>query len=141
MLHTCIVIWLPSSTTVDPPNDLVFWSLLAAIPLVIAHEGASGVYPGCTDLAYKQAISDGADVLDCPVQMTKDGTPICLGSINLIDGTTAAQTFSKLITNIPELDGPSAPLLQTSLEVFLFLIVCLSPLKRVQDVIIILQFY
>ncbi|KAK1391892.1 Glycerophosphodiester phosphodiesterase [Heracleum sosnowskyi] len=76
-----------------------------AIPLVISHEGASGVYPGCTDLAYKQAISDGADVLDCPVQMTKDGTPFCLGSINLIDGTTSAQTFSNLITNIPELNS------------------------------------
>ncbi|KAL8127370.1 hypothetical protein AgCh_014331 [Apium graveolens] len=76
-----------------------------ANPLVISHEGASGVYPGCTDLAYKQAILDGVDVLDCPVQMTKDGTPFCLGSINLIDGTTAAQTFSNQITNIPELDG------------------------------------
>ena len=73
--------------------------------MVIAHEGSSGVFPGCTDLAYKQAISDGADVLDCPVQMTKDGTPFCLGSINLIHGTTAAQNFSNLIMNIPELDG------------------------------------
>ncbi|XP_074380078.1 glycerophosphodiester phosphodiesterase GDPDL3-like [Apium graveolens] len=76
-----------------------------AIPLVISHEGASGQYPGCTDLAYKQAISDGADILDCPVQLTKDGTPFCLGSINLIDKTTAAETFSILKENIPELGG------------------------------------
>ncbi|KAK1391660.1 Glycerophosphodiester phosphodiesterase [Heracleum sosnowskyi] len=76
-----------------------------ATPLVISHEGASGQYPGCTDLAYKQAISDGADILDCPVQMTKDGTLFCLGSINLIDKTTAAQTFSDLKENIPELGG------------------------------------
>lgn len=83
-----------------------FWSHLAsAIPLVISHEGASGEYPGCTDLAYEKAISDGADVLDCPVQMTKDGIPICLGSINLIDRTTAAQSYSNLVTNIPELNG------------------------------------
>lgn len=102
MLNTCILIF--RLLVQHPPNDLVSCSLLAAIPLVISHEGASGVYPGCTDLAYKQAISDGADVLDCPVQMTKDGTPFCLGSINLIDGTTAAQTFSNLITNIPELE-------------------------------------
>ncbi|WOG96058.1 hypothetical protein DCAR_0415388 [Daucus carota subsp. sativus] len=75
-----------------------------AIPLVISHEGASGEYPGCTDLAYKQAISDGADVLDCPVQMSKDGVPFCLGSINLIDRTTAAQSFSNLVVNVPELN-------------------------------------
>ncbi|KAL8098705.1 hypothetical protein AgCh_031451 [Apium graveolens] len=76
-----------------------------AIPLVISHEGSSGEYPGCTDLAYKQAISDGADVLDCPVQMSKDGTPFCLGSINLIDRTTAAQSFSNLVVTIPELNS------------------------------------
>lgn len=74
-------------------------------PLVITHEGASGDYPGCTDLAYKTAITDGADILDCPVQMTKDGVPICLGSINLIDRTNAVQDYSTLTTNIPELDG------------------------------------
>ncbi|KAL8093082.1 hypothetical protein AgCh_035099 [Apium graveolens] len=76
-----------------------------AIPLVISHEGSSGEYPGCTDLAYKQAISDGADILDCPVQMSKDGTPFCLGSINLIERSTAAQSFSDLVINIPELNA------------------------------------
>ncbi|KAA8527027.1 hypothetical protein F0562_008744 [Nyssa sinensis] len=75
-----------------------------ATPLVISYGGASGDYPGCTDLAYKQAISDGVDVLDCPVQMTKDGIPICLGSCNLIDNTNVAETsFSSLSRNIPEL--------------------------------------
>lgn len=72
-------------------------------PLVITHEGASGDYPGCTDLAYKAAIADGADILDCPVQMTKDGVPFCLGSINLIDRTNAAQSY--LSSSIPELKG------------------------------------
>ncbi|XVF03725.1 hypothetical protein REPUB_Repub05bG0018500 [Reevesia pubescens] len=72
--------------------------------LVISKNGASGDYPGCTDLAYSKAIDDGVDVLDCPVQMTKDGIPICLGSINLIDSTTVAQSsFSDLTTTIPEI--------------------------------------
>ncbi|XVF33915.1 hypothetical protein REPUB_Repub18cG0012300 [Reevesia pubescens] len=72
--------------------------------LVISKNGASGDYPGCTDQAYSKAIEDGVDVLDCPVQMTKDGTPICLGSINLIDTTTIAQSsFSNLTTTIPEI--------------------------------------
>ncbi|KAE9458305.1 hypothetical protein C3L33_09785, partial [Rhododendron williamsianum] len=78
-----------------------------AIPLVISSNGSSGDYPGCTDLAYEGAMSDGADVLGCPVQMSKDGKPFCLGSINLIDSTTVAQSeFSNLTTSIPELgDG------------------------------------
>lgn len=73
--------------------------------MVISHEGASGEYPGCTDGAYATAILDGADILDCPVQMTKDKIPFCLGSINLIDRTTAAQDFSLLTMNIPQLNG------------------------------------
>lgn len=73
-------------------------------PLVISSKGASGDFPGCTDLAYKRAISDGVDILDCPVQMTKDGIAICLGSINLMDSTLVAQSmFSNLTTTNPEL--------------------------------------
>ncbi|XVE80466.1 hypothetical protein DITRI_Ditri14bG0141900 [Diplodiscus trichospermus] len=72
--------------------------------LVISKNGASGDYPGCTDLAYSKAIQDGVDVLDCPVQMTGDGIPICLSSINLIESTNAAQSsFSSLTTTIPEI--------------------------------------
>ncbi|XVF70773.1 hypothetical protein PTKIN_Ptkin11bG0189100 [Pterospermum kingtungense] len=72
--------------------------------LVISKNGASGDYPGCTDLAYSKAIEDGADIIDCPVQITEDGIPICLSSINLIDSTTVAQSsFSNLTTTIPEI--------------------------------------
>ncbi|KAH0735414.1 hypothetical protein KY285_011121 [Solanum tuberosum] len=56
--------------------------------LIITSEGESGDYPGCSDMAYTKAVSDGADVLDCPVQMTKDGIPFFLVSINLVDKTT-----------------------------------------------------
>ncbi|KAL6650881.1 hypothetical protein ACP70R_009806 [Stipagrostis hirtigluma subsp. patula] len=61
-------------------------------PLIISHNGASGDYPGCTDLAYQKAVDDGADVIDCPVQVTKDGIPICMSSINLMDDTTVARS-------------------------------------------------
>ncbi|KAJ0898978.1 putative glycerophosphodiester phosphodiesterase [Helianthus annuus] len=73
-------------------------------PLIITSEGASGDYPGCTDLAYKKAVSDGADIIDCPVQITSDGIPICLGSINLLERTTVAQSgFNNLTLLVPEL--------------------------------------
>lgn len=75
-------------------------------PLIISFEGASGDYPGCTNLAYERAISDGANVIDCPVQMTWDKIPICLGSINLINSTTVLQSrFRNSITSVPELGG------------------------------------
>lgn len=38
-------------------------------PLIISHNGASGDYPDCTDLAYRKAVADGADVIDCTVQV------------------------------------------------------------------------
>ncbi|GJT70288.1 glycerophosphodiester phosphodiesterase GDPDL3 [Tanacetum coccineum] len=76
-------------------------------PLIISYEGASGDFPGCTDLAYQKAVSDGADIIDCPVQMTSDGIPICLGSINLLARTSVAwSAFTNLTSSIPELqDG------------------------------------
>ncbi|KAB1225990.1 putative glycerophosphoryl diester phosphodiesterase 3 [Morella rubra] len=46
-------------------------------PLIISKNGASGIYPACTDLAYQQAVDDGADIIDCSVQMSKDGVAFC----------------------------------------------------------------
>ncbi|WJX64832.1 glycerophosphodiester phosphodiesterase [Trifolium repens] len=70
--------------------------------LIISKYGASGDYPACTDIAYKQAILDGADVIDCPVQMSKDGTPFCLSSTDLLESTTVAQTsFRNFAMSIP----------------------------------------
>ncbi|XP_024966723.1 glycerophosphodiester phosphodiesterase GDPDL3-like isoform X2 [Cynara cardunculus var. scolymus] len=75
-------------------------------PLIITFEGASGDYPGCTDSAYEKAVSDGADIIDCPVQMTQDGIPICLGSINLLDRTSVANAdFTDRTINIPDLQA------------------------------------
>jgi len=78
--------------------------LVSVNTLVISKYGASGDYPPCTDLAYEKAISDGVDVLDCPVQMSKDGIPFCLSSIDLIESTNVAQSsFSRLGKTIPEI--------------------------------------
>ncbi|CAH8257293.1 unnamed protein product [Arabidopsis lyrata] len=60
--------------------------------LVISKNGASGDYPGCTNLAYEKAIRDGAEVIDCPVQMSSDGIPFCASSIDLANSTTVNQT-------------------------------------------------
>lgn len=75
--------------------------------LVISQNGASGDYPGCTDLAYQKAISDGADVIDCPVQMSKDGIPFCSQSINLIDSTNVLQMYPTNSQIIPAIKSGS----------------------------------
>ncbi|KAJ3679737.1 hypothetical protein LUZ60_017748 [Juncus effusus] len=75
-------------------------------PLIISHNGASGDYPDCTDLAYQYAVDGGADIIDCPVQVTKDGILVCMGSINLIDDTTVAKsTFVARMSNVPDLQS------------------------------------
>ncbi|KAF6171256.1 hypothetical protein GIB67_036924 [Kingdonia uniflora] len=71
--------------------------------LVISHNGAIGVFAGCSDLAYQQAVNDGADIIDCSVQMTKDGIPLCLESADLMGGTTAMTTFLFRATAVPEI--------------------------------------
>ncbi|XP_078430735.1 glycerophosphodiester phosphodiesterase GDPDL7-like [Wolffia australiana] len=71
--------------------------------LVISHNGASGDFAGSTDLAYKRAVEDGADIIDCSVQMTNDGVAICLGSADLTSFTTASATFMAKSTLVPEI--------------------------------------
>jgi len=72
--------------------------------LVISKNGASGDYPGCTDLAYTKAIKDGADVIDCSLQMSSDGIPFCLSSINLGESTNVVQSpFRNRSTTVPEI--------------------------------------
>ncbi|CAM8983962.1 unnamed protein product [Rhodiola kirilowii] len=76
-------------------------------PLIITHNGASGVYPGCTDLAYEQAISDGADIIDCSVQMSKDGVAFCLDTIDVTGDTDALTAFMSKSTTVPEIQPNS----------------------------------
>lgn len=61
--------------------------------LIISANGANGDYPGSTDLAYQKAVDDGADIIDCSVQMTKDKVAFCLPSVDLIPTTTASGPF------------------------------------------------
>lgn len=81
------------------------WSCTGKLE-IISHNGASGDYPGSTDLAYQKAVDDGADVIDCSVQMTADGLPVCLNSVDLLDGTNVAQTsFRTRLIKIPEIQN------------------------------------
>ncbi|XP_038698467.1 glycerophosphodiester phosphodiesterase GDPDL7 [Tripterygium wilfordii] len=75
--------------------------------LIITHNGASGVYPGSTDLAYQQAVNDGADIIDCTVQLSKDGVAFCSDTADLAGDTTAMSSFMARATTIPEIQAKS----------------------------------
>nr|CAB3470950.1 unnamed protein product [Digitaria exilis] len=76
-------------------------------PLIITHNGASGIFPGGTNLAYQQAVEDGADIIDCSVQMSKDAVPFCLDSPDLTKGTTAATMFLTKSATVNEIQNGS----------------------------------
>ena len=83
-----------------------FWPpWILETPLIIRHNGASGVFAGCIDVAYQKAIEDGADVIDCSVQMSMDGVPFCWNSADLMGDTTAMTTFMSRSSMVPEIQG------------------------------------
>lgn len=72
--------------------------------LVISHNGASGDYAGATDLAYQKAVDDGADIIDCNVQLTKDGVAFCQNSPDLKFTTTAGSQLLDRVSQIAEVN-------------------------------------
>ena len=56
-------------------------------PLVIAHQGGDGVWPGDTMYAFEKAVETGADVLEMDAHITKDGY-IVLMHDETVDDTT-----------------------------------------------------
>lgn len=84
--------------------NLLFSFCTSGKPLIISNNGASGDYPDCTDLAYNKAVEDGADVIDCPVQVTQDKILICMSSVDLIEDTTVTKSpYNSRFSDIPKL--------------------------------------
>jgi glycerophosphoryl diester phosphodiesterase len=59
-------------------------------PIVIAHRGASGLYPEHTIMAYKAAIAQGADFIEPDLVMTSDGVLIARHDLYLSATTDIA---------------------------------------------------
>lgn len=69
----------------DAPTSTYYSSIQR--PLVIAHQGGDGVWPGDTMFAYENAVKIGADVLEMDAHITKDGQ-IVLMHDEQVDRTT-----------------------------------------------------
>jgi len=69
--------------------------------LIIAHRGASGEFAEGSQLAYEQAIDQGADGFECDLRLTKDNQIICYHDSNTkrlsgIDLEIAKSSFDQL---------------------------------------------
>ncbi len=76
-----LFLWL----TPDAPSKKYYTNIHR--PLVIAHQGGDGLWPGDTIYAYENAVRIGADVLEMDAHITKDGQ-IVLMHDEKVDRTT-----------------------------------------------------
>ncbi|MFC5666152.1 glycerophosphodiester phosphodiesterase family protein [Kitasatospora misakiensis] len=68
---------------------------------VIAHRGSSHALPEHTLAAYRRALTEGADALECDVRVTADGQLVCvhdrrIGRVSDGRGTVSAMTLAEL---------------------------------------------
>lgn len=65
-----------SAPTASEDSARTYATLSGEAPIIIAHRGASGLYPEHTILAYAAAIEQGADFIEPDLVMTRDGVLI-----------------------------------------------------------------
>ncbi len=75
---------------------------------VVAHRGSSDDSPEHTLQAYKRAITDGADALECDVRLTKDGHLVCVHDRRIDRTSNGRGILSTLeLAELTELDWGS----------------------------------
>jgi len=92
--------------TTKPAPDHPYYSTDLNYPLVIAHQGGDGVWPGETMFAYKSAVELGVDVLEMDIHITKDGILVLMHD-ETVDRTTdgSGEIESMTLDEIKQLDA------------------------------------
>ncbi|HEY7223366.1 MAG TPA: glycerophosphodiester phosphodiesterase family protein [Micromonosporaceae bacterium] len=72
-------------------------------PLVFAHRGGAAALPEHTREAYRRAIEQGADGLECDVRLTRDGHLVCIHDATIDRTSTGDGRVSRL--TLAELNG------------------------------------
>jgi len=72
--------------TSRPAAEITYYTELKH-PLVIAHQGGDGLWPGETLLAYQNSVDLGVDVLEMDIHITKDGVLVLMHD-ETVDRTT-----------------------------------------------------
>ena len=74
-------------------------------PQVVAHRGASAAEAEHTLAAYRRAIEDGADGLECDVRLTRDGVLVCVHDRRVDRTSSGRGVVSTLeLSDLAELD-------------------------------------
>lgn len=100
------VLLLAFRLTSNPAPDHPYYAENLNFPLVIAHQGGDGVWPGETMLAYQNAVDLGVDVLEMDIHITKDGKLILMHD-ETVDRTTdgTGEIESMTLTDLKKLDA------------------------------------
>jgi glycerophosphoryl diester phosphodiesterase len=77
-------------------------------PQVVAHRGSSGVEPEHTLKAYRRALNEGAEALECDVRLTADGHLVCVHDRRIDRTSNGRGTVSGMpLTELEKLDWAS----------------------------------
>jgi glycerophosphoryl diester phosphodiesterase len=99
-----LVLFLVLVFTPDAPS-YPFYSGVTR-PLVIAHQGGDGVWPGDTMYAFEKAVEIGADVLEMDAHITKDGHIILMHDETVDDTTDGTGLIEEMIlAELKQLDA------------------------------------
>ncbi|MBI5963605.1 MAG: glycerophosphodiester phosphodiesterase [Chloroflexi bacterium] len=89
-----------------PAPEYPYYSSGLKYPLVIAHQGGDGLWPGDTLFAYQKAAELGVDVLEMDIHITKDGVLILMHD-EAVDRTTdgTGEIESVTLAELKQLDA------------------------------------
>lgn len=105
VLAALIVIYAGAALLARPAPDHVWFDDIQH-PMVIAHQGGDGLWPGETMFAYEQAAEMGVDVLEGDVHISADGVLILMHDETLdrtTNGTGEIEDYT--LAELKELDG------------------------------------
>lgn len=105
-LGILILLFIVGLIISEPAPEHPYYSPDLPYPLVIAHQGGDGLWPGDTMYAFEHAIALGVDVLEMDIHITKDGTLVVMHDES-VDRTTDGTGFLEEMTleEIKQLDA------------------------------------
>ena len=106
VLGILILLFIVGLIISEPAPEHPYYSPDLPYPLVIAHQGGDGLWPGDTMYAFEHAVALGVDVLEMDLHITKDGVLVVMHDES-VDRTTNGTGFLEEMTleEIKQLDA------------------------------------
>ena len=96
ILLSLILLTIGVSFAINPKAPANQYYLGVSRPLVIAHQGGNGIWPGNTMFAFERAVEIGADVLEMDAHITKDNEIVLMHDETVDDTTDGAGLIEDL---------------------------------------------